>query len=121
MISKIARASILALVITAPTVAIAAATTAYDGSRSLSIMTERGSCDPANHLMVQITNGVVTHANLVKFRGRVSSGGGVRVSVSAGGKHASGSGRLSQASGRGRWAGRSVGGRCSGYWTAQRS
>jgi hypothetical protein len=120
MIGKIARAGILAFVIVAPALDTAAAGTAYDGSWSLSIVTQRGACDTYN-FQVQIHNGIVSHPNLVKLRGRVSSGGGVRVSVSAGGKHASGSGRLSRTSGRGHWSGHSGGDRCSGSWTAQRA
>jgi hypothetical protein len=72
------------------------------------------------HFHVQIADGVVSHANLVKFRGRVSAGGAVRASVSVPGKYAAGSGRLTRTSGKGRWAGRSGNDRCSGTWTAQR-
>jgi hypothetical protein len=99
---------------------IARAGTAYDGPWSLSIVTERGTCDPAYKFQVRVTNGIVSHANLVRFRGRVSSGGWARVSVSVMDKHASGSGKLSRTSGRGRWTGHSGGDRCSGHWTAQR-
>jgi hypothetical protein len=120
MFSKVACASVLAFVITTATSNIAAARSAYDGSWSLTIHTQRGACDPTYNFQVQITNGRVWHPNLVKLRGRVSSGGGVRVSVSAGGKYASGSGKLSRTSGRGRWTGHAGRDRCSGYWTAQR-
>jgi hypothetical protein len=120
MISKIARASILAFVIAAPAVDMAAAGTAYDGSWSLTIVTQRGACDTYN-FRVQIHNGVVSHPNLVRLRGRVSSGGSVRVSVAAGDKTASGSGRLTRTSGRGNWTGRSGSDRCSGSWTAYRA
>jgi hypothetical protein len=121
MIGKIGRLSILAFLIAAPAVDIAVARTVYDGSWSLSIVTERGTCDHSYNFPVQIANGIVTFPGLVKAGGRVSSGGAVRVTVSAGEKHASGSGRLSQASGRGRWAGRSGRDRCSGSWSAQRN
>ena len=120
MISKIARACILAFVITAPAFDIAVAGTAYDGSWSLAIMTQRGSCDASYQFKVQIINGIVTSPGLNKFRGRVSSGGRVRVSVTAGDKVASGSGRLAPTSGSGLWRGRSGSNRCSGDWTAQR-
>lgn len=99
---------------------VAAATTRYDGSWGLTISTERGACDASYYFAVQINNGIVSHPNLVKFRGRVSSGGAVRVSVSAGGRTAAGSGRLTQSAGHGRWTGRSGSERCSGSWTAQR-
>jgi hypothetical protein len=120
MIGKIVRASIVALVIAAPTFDPAAAGTAYDGSWSLSIVTERGACDRSYYFQVQVSNGIVSHPNLVRFRGRVSSGGRARVYVSVMDKHASGSGRLSRTAGRGRWSGRSGSDRCSGHWTAQR-
>ncbi len=120
MIGKIVRASIVALVIAAPTFDPAAAGTAYDGSWSLSIVTERGACDRSYHFSVDIINGIVSHPNLVRLRGRVSRGGAVYVSVSVQDKHASGSGRLSRSSGRGRWSGYSGYDRCSGHWTAQR-
>ena len=121
MIGRIVRTCILAFVMAAATFDIAGAGTAYDGSWSLSIVTQRGDCDPNYYFQVQVTNGIVSHPNLVRFRGRVSSGGMARVSVSVMDKHASGSGRLSRTSGRGRWSGYSGNDRCSGYWTAQRS
>jgi hypothetical protein len=99
---------------------VAAATTRYDGAWSLTISTERGACDASYYFAVNINNGIVSHPNLVKFRGRVSSGGAVRVSVSASGRTAVGSGRLTQSAGHGRWSGRSGNERCSGSWTAQR-
>jgi hypothetical protein len=121
MIAGIARTCVLAFVIVTPATDIAAAGTAYDGSWSLSIVTERGNCDRNYYFQVQVANGVVSHPNLVKFNGRVSSSGWARVSVSVMDKSASGSGKLSQTAGRGRWTGRSGNDRCSGYWTAQRS
>jgi hypothetical protein len=121
MISRIVRAGMLAVVIAAPAAGPANSATVYDGAWSLSIVTERGACDRTYYFQVQIANGIVSHPNLVKFRGRVSSGGGVRVSVSVMDKHAVGSGKLSRTAGRGRWAGRSGSDRCSGYWTAQRA
>ena len=120
MIGKIARAGILAFVIIAPTVDIAAARTVYDGSWSLTFMTKRGACDPTYNFQVQIANGIISHANLVKFRGRVIRGGAVRASVSVPGKYAAGSGRLSRTAGQGRWAGHADRARCSGTWTAQK-
>ena len=120
MFSRVVRASALALVIAASTFDIATARSAYDGSWSLTIYTQRGACDPTYNFQVQITNGRVWHPNLVRLRGRVSSGGGVRVTVAAGGRYASGSGKLSRTVGRGRWSGHAGRDRCSGYWIAQR-
>jgi hypothetical protein len=120
MIGKIPSASLLAFVIIAATAGVAAARTAYDGSWSLTFVTQRGPCDASYHFGVQITNGIVTHPNLVRFRGRVTSKGSVRASVTVADKYASGSGRLTRTAGSGRWAGHSAGARCTGYWTAQR-
>ena len=102
-------------------VSVAQARSAYDGSWDLLFVTQRGACDPTYNFSVNITDGVVTHPNLVKFRGHVANSGAVHASVTVPDKYASGSGRLSRNSGRGIWSGYSGGARCSGYWTAQRS
>jgi hypothetical protein len=117
---------ILSLCITAICVSVALANTAharsaYDGSWDLAFVTQRGACDPTYNFTVNVSNGVVTHPNLVKFRGYVTKYGAVRASVTVQDKYASGSGRLSNASGRGTWTGRAGNARCGGYWTAQRN
>src|SRR5262244_1876826 len=93
----------------------------YDGSWDLVFVTQRGACDATYNFSVNITDGVVTHPNLVRFRGYVASSGAVRASVTVHEKFAAGSGRLSSNSGRGTWNGHSGNSRCSGYWTAQRN
>lgn len=98
----------------------AVAASAYDGTWSLSINTERGPCDPTYSLQVQVNNGIISHPNLVRFKGRIGAGGKAHVSVVVQEKSAAGSGRVTQTSGRGRWTGRSGSERCSGSWTAQR-
>jgi hypothetical protein len=100
---------------------VAQASSAYDGSWGLVFVTQRGACDPTYNFSVNITNGVVTHPNLVRFRGYVARSGAVRTSVTVQDKYASGSGIMSGASGRGTWSGHSGSARCSGYWTAQRN
>ena len=102
-------------------VSVAEARSAYDGSWDLIFVTQRGACDPTYNFSVNITDGRVTHPNLVKFRGYVASSGAVRASVTVPDKYASGSGRLSSKAGRGTWSGYSGGARCTGYWTAQRN
>ena len=97
------------------------ARSAYDGSWNLAFVTQRGACDAVYNFTVNVSNGVVTHPNLVKFRGHVARSGTVRASVTVPNKYASGSGRLSSNSGRGTWSGYSGAARCSGYWTAQRN
>jgi hypothetical protein len=94
---------------------------AYDGSWDLVFVTQRGACDPTYNFTVNITDGIVTHPNLVKFRGYVAKSGAVRASVTVPDKYAAGSGRLSGTAGRGAWTGHSGNARCAGYWTAHRN
>src|ERR1700754_4440790 len=98
---------------------VAHARSAYDGSWDLVFVTQSGACDPSYNFTVNISDGIVTHPNLVKFRGYVTRSGSVRASVTVHDKFASGTGRLSATSGGGRWSGRAGSSRCSGYWTAQ--
>ena len=100
---------------------VAQARSAYDGSWDLVFVTQRGACDPSYNFSVNITDGIVTHPNLVRFRGYVARSGAVRASVTVQDKFASGAGRLTSTSGRGTWSGYSGSARCSGYWTAQRN
>jgi len=100
-------------------VSVAQARSAYDGSWDLIFVTQRGACDATYNFSVNITDGIVTHPNLVRFRGYVARSGAVRASVAVQDKFASGSG--SSNSGRGSWNGHSGRARCSGYWTAQRN
>jgi hypothetical protein len=93
----------------------------YDGSWDLVFATRSGTCDPTYNFTVNINNGVITHPNLVKFKGSVAPSGAVRASVTVQDKYASGSGKLSNTTGRGTWSGYSGTARCSGYWTAQRN
>ena len=97
------------------------ARSAYDGSWDLAFVTQKGACDPSYNFTVNVSDGVVTHPNLVKFQGYVAKSGSVRASVTVHDKFASGTGRFFGTSGRGRWSGRAGSARCSGYWTAQRN
>ena len=99
----------------------AEARTSYDGAWDLVFVTQRGSCDPTYTFSVNVNDGIVTHPNLVKFRGHVARTGAVRASVTVHEKYASGSGKLRGDSGGGRWTGHAGTERCSGYWMAQRS
>jgi hypothetical protein len=99
---------------------VAHAQSAYDGSWDLVFVTQRGSCDPSYNFTVNISDGIVSHPNLVKFRGYVAKSGSVHASVSVHDKFASGNGRLFGTDGRGTWSGSAGGAQCSGYWTAQR-
>ena len=97
------------------------ARTAYDGSWQLVFVTQKGACDPSYNFTVNISDGIVSHPNLVRFRGHVAKSGAVRASVAVTDKYASGSGRLSGTDGRGIWSGHSGNARCAGYWTARRN
>ena len=119
MFAKIARASLIALAVTAATASAATASTPYDGRWSLSITTTRGAGDTDN-FPVDISNGRVSFPGLNKASGQVSAKGAVKVFVSAAGKSAAGSGQLTPGSGSGRWSGKSGTDTCSGTWTAQR-
>jgi len=97
------------------------ARSAYDGSWDLAFVTQRGACDPSYNFTVNVSDGNVSHPNLVKFKGYVAKSGLVHASVAVPNKSASGTGRLFATSGRGRWTGHAGSARCSGYWTAQRN
>ena len=90
----------------------------YDGLWSVSIVTEKGTCDRGYRYPIRITNGVLANAGTVNVAivGKVQPTGAITVSVSAAGKNANGSGRLSGDLGEGHWSG----GDCSGTWTAER-
>jgi hypothetical protein len=91
---------------------------AYDGLWSVSIVTEKGTCDRGYRYPIRISNGMLANAGdvAVNIAGKVMPTGAITVVVSAAGKSANGSGRLSGNLGEGSW----TGGDCSGTWTAER-
>jgi len=113
--------SVVALVCSLSSVHAVTSSAAFDGSWNLVFVTRSGACDPTYNFTVNISNGLVTHPNLVRFTGRVQRSGSVRASVAVQDKYASGSGRLSDSTGRGTWRGHSGSAQCAGYWTAQRN
>src|SRR5436309_10952622 len=92
----------------------------FDGTWSVLIVTEKGTCDRAYRYPVRISNGSVGYAGQASFNvtGQVGASGAVTVTVSRGSQSASGSGRLSRTDGTGYW--RTAGGECSGTWSAER-
>jgi hypothetical protein len=91
-----------------------------DGTWSVLIITEKGTCDRGYRYPLKITRGVVTHVDpdsSFNVRGRVR-GNRISVTVSRGSQSASGSGRINSTSGTGTW--RTAGGDCSGVWTAEK-
>ncbi len=99
----------------------AAATPNYDGAWSLTFVTRQGACEPTYNFSVNISNGLVSHPNLVKFRGKVTRSGLVHASVAVQDKYAAGSGKLTKNSGSGTWSGHAGAARCFGFWTAEKS
>src|SRR4030088_737207 len=85
---------------------VAHARSAYDGSWDLVFVTQTGTCDPSYNFIVNVSDGLVNHPNLVRFKGYVAESGYVRSSVTVQDKFASGTGRFVGTSGRGRWRGR---------------
>src|SRR3982074_2176855 len=100
---------------------VAPARSAYDGSWDLAFVTQRGSCDPTYNFTVNVSDGIVTHPHLVKFKGYVAKSGTDHASQTVLHQFSSGTGRLCETSGRGSWTGRTGSARCIGSWTAQRN
>jgi hypothetical protein len=90
----------------------------YDGLWSVSVVTEKGDCDPGYRYPIRISNGQLVNAGNTAFTisGKVAPTGAIIVTVAAAGKSATGSGHLAGDGGGGHW----TGGACSGSWTAER-
>jgi len=90
----------------------------YDGMWSVSIVTEKGSCDRGYRYPIRISNGVLVNAGDLAFTitGKVTPNGAITVTVAHGSSSANGIGRLAGNIGEGSWSG----GECSGTWTAER-
>ena len=99
---------------------ISAAKPNFDGTWSVLIVTEKGTCNRAYRYPVRISNGSVGYAGEAAFNvsGKVGDNGSVIVSVSRGSQSAKGTGRMSAYDGSGTWVAAS--GECSGTWTAER-
>ena len=108
------------LAATVPASAPASARSNFDGTWSVLIVTQKGTCDRAYRYPVKIDNGAVGYAGDASFTvsGKVGDNGRVIVKVARGNQSANGSGRLSPTGGTGSWVAGS--GECSGTWTAER-
>src|ERR1700730_7976139 len=115
----------------APTGRAAPSVTQFNGTWSVSIVTDSGSCDRGYRYALRIADGRIYYDNPsfnlnghVNSRGQarvtVRAGGQVSVTVVAGGQGALGTGRLSRDYGEGTWIGRSASDQCSGHWEAER-
>ena len=99
----------------------AMARTPFDGTWSVLIVTDRGTCDRGYRYALRIADGRVYYDDPnFNVSGRVDGAGHVRVAVAAGGQSASGYGRLSGNYGQGSWSGHSSVSQCSGHWEAER-
>jgi hypothetical protein len=118
--NRLGRGALCALLATSVTFATTQsfASPGFDGTWSVLVVTEKGTCDPAYRYPVRIAHGALVNAGDTAFTvtGRVAQTGAITVTVSAAGKSATGSGRLAGTAGGGSW----TGGACSGSWTAER-
>ena len=100
------------------------ATTAprFDGSWSVLVITEEGSCDRAYRYPIRVENGDLRYQGDASFNisGQVEGSGKVKVNISRGNQSANGSGQLSEKQGAGKWQGKSPTDQCSGRWEAER-
>jgi hypothetical protein len=108
------------LTATVPASAPASARSNFDGTWSVLIVTQKGTCDRAYRYPVKIDNGSVGYAGDASFTvsGKVGDNGAVVVKVARGSQSANGQGKLSSTDGSGQWVAGS--GDCSGTWTAER-
>ena len=120
MTHRASRAALCALIAAAATMTATTsfAIPSYDGTWSVLIVTEKGTCDPAYRYPIRISNGTLVNAgdNPFTITGKIGQTGAITVTISAGGKSATGSGHLAGTMGGGLW----TGGSCSGSWTAER-
>jgi hypothetical protein len=98
-----------------------AAPTPYDGSWSVSIITDSGSCDRGYRYALHIKDGRIYYDDpSFDVSGMVNPRGQVAVTVRYGDQVANGTGRLFTDYGQGVWSGRSPSSQCSGHWEAER-
>ena len=115
-----ALAALAILAATVPASAPASARSNFDGTWSVLIVTQKGTCDRAYRYPVKIDNGSVGYAGDASFTvsGKVGDNGTVTVKVARGSQSANGQGKLSSTDGSGMWVAGT--GDCSGTWTAER-
>jgi hypothetical protein len=61
-------------------VSVAHARSAYDGSWDLAFVTQTGACESSYNFTVDVSDGIVSHPNLPKFRRYVARSGAVHAS-----------------------------------------
>ncbi len=96
----------------------AASSAPFDGSWSVKIVTQKGTCDSGATVPIRVSNGsIASDLSIVKVSGQVTGNGSLSVNVGHGLEHANGVGRLTDTIGSGTWKG----GLCSGTWTAAKN
>ena len=95
----------------------------YNGTWSVQLVSESGSCDRSASYTIAVEDGRVRYVPSgnearISVSGQVGSGGAVFIGVRQGLGSADASGRLGAGSGSGTWKVSVLG--CSGRWTAQR-
>jgi hypothetical protein len=110
----VAAAALASVATAAPSVA----RSNFDGTWSVSIVTEKGECDRGYRYPIAINNGVLVNGGDTAFdiSGKVAANGSIAVRIAYGDKSANGRCRLSGNIGMGSWSG----GSCAGTWTAER-
>jgi hypothetical protein len=96
---------------------------AFDGSWSVLVITEEGTCDRGYRYAVKVSDGRVAYQGdaAVQLNGTVSPAGAVAVSIGRGDQTAQGTGKLTATAGQGTWRGRGSAGECKGTWQAERT
>jgi hypothetical protein len=102
-------------------VGVASAGPAHDGTWSVRMTTEAGSCDASYSYSVAVTNGQVRHLQAAgdaatMVNGEIGPDGNVNLAIRRSIAQASANGRLSEKSGSGTWRLNMLG--CQGRWTA---
>jgi hypothetical protein len=93
----------------------------YDGTWSVLIVTDSGTCDRGYRYALRIADGKIYYDDpSFNVSGHVDGRGNVSVGVRYGDQYANGSGQLSGDYGDGHWSGRSTTSQCSGHWEAER-
>jgi hypothetical protein len=93
----------------------------YDGTWSVLIVTDSGTCDRGYRYALHIADGKIYYDDpSFNVSGQVDARGNVNVGVRHGEQYANGSGQLSGDYGDGHWSGRSQTSQCSGHWEAER-
>ncbi len=116
------RSLTIAALLVSPLMAPAAQAAAFDGHWSVSVITEKGPCDPGYRYDVNVAGGKIAYSGdaAVGLDGTVTPNGQVVVAVGRGGEHANGKGKLTATSGSGTWRGGTAQSECAGRWEAER-